>query len=112
MNDTTNPGWPFKGPYRAEEGRVLSAGGYEVAKGHWLDMPELARQLNHIESQASVIATLENRLNLLAVDRGRLERLEAFVEAVKEAQVLSEGGHGYDYFPRQLDEALRELEAK
>ena len=112
MNDTTNPGWPFKGPYRAEEGRVLSAGGYEVAKGHWLDMPELARQLNHIESQASVIATLENRLNLLAVDRGRLERLEAFAKAVKHAQVISDDGHGYDYPSPQLNKALDDLEAE
>ena len=43
---------------------------------------------DHIESQASVIATLENRLNLLAVDRGRLERLEAFVERVRAIQKL------------------------
>ena len=31
---------------------------------------------DHIESQASVIATLENRLTLLAVDRDRIERLK------------------------------------
>ena len=40
---------------------------------HYFDCHEAA---DYIEARESVIATLENRLNLLAVDRDRIERLK------------------------------------
>ena len=78
---------------------------------HYFDCHEAA---DYIEARESVIATLENRLNLLAIDRGRIERLEAFVEGVRAALVEdSSRSHSFDYYDAGLvDEALRELEAE
>ena len=85
---------------------------------HYFDCHEAA---DYIEARESVIATLENRLNLLAVDRGRLERLEAFTVAVNAFRDTCDESPLRHLAPEQFDlwdelcnqaEALRELEAE